>query len=55
MQARCSKNLKNALYRKIMSFEHVPCNILVAENTLSEKTNKLIDDPELDFIRINAI
>ena len=47
VQARYSKNLKNALYRKIMSVEHVRQNILIAVDTLSEKTNKLIDDPEL--------
>ena len=45
MQARYSKNLKNALYRKIMSVEYVRRNILIAVDTLSEKTNKLIDDP----------
>ena len=39
VQARYSKNLKNALYRKIMSVEHVRRNILIAEDTLSEKTN----------------
>ena len=48
VQARHSKNLKNALYRKIMSVEHVRCNILIAVDTLSETANKLIDDPELD-------
>ena len=57
VQARYSKNLKkNAPYRKLMSVEHVRHNILIAVDAVdtlsntaeSEKTNKLIDDPERD-------
>ena len=44
------KDSKNALYRKIMSVEHVHHNILIAADTLSEKTNKLIDDHMLKFM-----
>ena len=50
VQAQYSKNLKNAPYSKIMSFEYGSGNP-IAVDTLStapesEKTNKLIDDPD---------
>ena len=51
-QAQYSKNLKNAPYCKMMSVS-MSAVILIAVDTLSntmesEKTNKLIDEPDRD-------